>query len=81
MIAEGFYFINNNYLEFDSKKDAVPSILNLLMLNYNNFLDIEDDKKIKPLTVQKAKEVVTQEPYKNLLTENIRLLAVELLFL
>lgn len=74
-------FINKFYLEFDQKRDATPSILNLLQLNYDNYLDVNDDKKIYHLTIEKAKSVVNNEPYKSLMSENIKLLAVELIFI
>ena len=46
VIKDGFDFINKFYLEFESKKLATPSCLNLLRLNYNHFLDINEDAKI-----------------------------------
>jgi len=56
VIKDGFSFIGSFYLELDSKKESVPALLNLLMLNYDNYLDIDDNKKISPLTKQKTKE-------------------------
>lgn len=51
------------------------------MLNYDNLLDVNDDGKIEELTEAKAKGVVNRDMYKSLIPENIRLLAVELLFI
>lgn len=38
VIKDGMEFINQFYLEFESKKEAFGSILNLTRLNYDNFL-------------------------------------------
>lgn len=46
IIKGGFEFINNFYLEFHTKREAQPSVLNLMQLNYDNFLDVNDDAKI-----------------------------------
>lgn len=81
VIKEGFEFINNFYLELGSKKLSQPAVANLLMLNYDNLLDVNDDSKIEELTEAKAKGVVNRDMYKSLIPENIRLLAVELLFI
>lgn len=74
-------FINSFYLEFDSKRDAFPAILNMLQLNFDNFLDTNDDSKVSLLTKESAKQAVKQEPYSTILTENLKQLAVELLFI
>jgi hypothetical protein len=50
VIKDGLDFINKFYLEFESKRDATPACLNLLMLNYDHFLDINDDARIQVLT-------------------------------
>ena len=82
VVKQGFEFINNFYLEFNEKHEAQPAVLNLAMLNYDNFLDVNDDNKIREMTTEYAKEVVEgRECYKNMLPENIRMLAVELAFL
>ena len=81
IVHQGFEFINKFYLEFEAKRDAQHAILNLLQLNYNNFLDVNDDQKIQVLNKERAREVVNKEPYVSLMSENIRLLAVELLFI
>jgi hypothetical protein len=81
VIKDGLDFINKFYLEFESKRDATPACHNLLMLNYDNFLDINDDARIQQLTNQLAKSVANKEPYLSLLEENIRMLAVELSFI
>jgi hypothetical protein len=81
VIKDGFTFINNFYLEFESKRHATPSVLNLLRLNYDHFLDINDDSKIVPLTPALAKSVANSSQYQSILPENIRMLAVELAFI
>jgi hypothetical protein len=53
-------------------------VLNLLQLNYDNYIDTNDDSKIIVLTEQKVKEVVNRECYKSLLAENVRMTVVEL---
>jgi hypothetical protein len=81
VIKDGLDFINKFYLEFESKRDATPACLNLLMLNYDHFLDINEDARIQVITPQLAKSVANKEPYLSLLEENIRMLAVELSFI
>ena len=51
------------------------------MLNYDNYLDINDDSKIEELTEARAKAVINRDMFKSLMPENIRMLAVELLLL
>ena len=53
--------------------------MNLLRLNYDNFLDVNDDSKVQLLTNALAKEVVNGECYKSLMPENIRMTVVDLL--
>jgi hypothetical protein len=55
------------YLDFKSKKDAAPAFMNMLMLNYNNFLDVDDEKKIQPLTKEKANSITKSAPYSDLI--------------
>lgn len=78
VIKEGFEFINNFYLEFEEKVVAQPAVLNLLMLNYDNFLEANDETKIEKLTYQIVKNIINKDWFKNILPESIRLLAVEL---
>ena len=80
VVQEGLEFINNFYLEWDSKRVAQPSVLNLLMLNQDNFLDVNDDNRIQELTEAVAKEMVNREMFVSIVPENIRMLAVELTF-
>lgn len=80
-MKEGFEFINHFYLEFESKRDAKPACLNLLGLNFDNFLDVNEDSKVGPVTHQMAKGTVNREDYKALLSESVRMLAVELSFI
>mmetsp|Transcript_6656 Transcript_6656/g.11204 ORF Transcript_6656/g.11204 Transcript_6656/m.11204 type:complete len:314 (-) Transcript_6656:124-1065(-) len=40
LMKQCFIFINQNYLDLDSKRDARPALLNLLQLTYNNTLDL-----------------------------------------
>ena len=40
VMRDAFTFLHKNYLEFESKKDASPALLNLLQLTHNNLLDI-----------------------------------------
>ena len=81
VISDGMTFINHFYLEFNSKRDATPAVLNLMQLNYDNFLDVNDDAKLQVLTPSYAKQMVNKECYKEILPENIRMLAVELAFI
>jgi hypothetical protein len=81
VLKHGFTFIHSFYLEFNNKKDACPAILNMLMLNYNNYLDVDDDKKIQLLTKEKAKERVNTDAFTGVLDNDQKMLAVELLFI
>ncbi len=81
VVKDGFEFINQFYLEFESKRHATPACLNLLRLNYDNYLDVNDDSKIQVHTPQLAKSVINKEQYLSVLPENIRMLAVELSFI
>ena len=65
----------------DSKKEAVPALLNMLLLNYDNYLDIDDNKKISPLTKQRAREAVQSEVFKGIVSDDMKSTAVELIFL
>ena len=78
IIREGFRYINNFYLEFESKQSAKPAVLNLLMLNFNQYLDVNDEAKIFTITYEKAKAVVNSPNYVQLMEENVRILAVQL---
>jgi len=62
---ECFVFIHKFYLEFDSKQDARPALLNLLQLTSNNGLDLGvsisgDD--ITPLTNAFVRDKVCEMP-------------------
>ena len=81
LLKDGFEFINAFYLEFKSKRLAQPALLNMMMLNYDNFLDTNDDAKITLLTKDIAKEVVSRDCYKSIMSEMVQMLAVELIFI
>lgn len=81
LLKDGFDFINHFYLEFESKRDAKPACMNLLGLNFDNFMEVNEDSRVGPVTYQMAKAVVNREAYKSILPENIRMLAVELSFI
>ena len=60
----------------------MPAVLNLLGLNYNNFLDVNEGGNMQVLDKDLVKGIVNrEESYKKLLPENIRMLAVELTFI
>lgn len=80
VIAAGFEFINSFYLEFEYKKDAQPAVLNLLQINYDNYLSHTSEESVV-LTEQFVREVVNKDCYKSILPEGIRMLAVELAFI
>ena len=80
VLTEGMDFIRAFYLDFESKRDAFPAIINMFMLNYDNFLEVSDDK-IQLLTQDRAREVIYRDTFKNIISENLRSLAVELLFI
>lgn len=80
MLKEGMDFIRAFYLDFEYKRDAFPAVLNMFMLNYDNFLETNDDK-IQLLTQERAREVVSRDSFKSIISDNLRSLAVELLFI
>ena len=81
LIGDGMAFINKFYLEFPSKKDATPAVLNLIQSNFDGFLDVNDDAKLHNVTVASVKSIANRESYKAVLPENVRMLAVELSFI
>lgn len=74
-------FINKFYLDFASKKEATPVVLNLTQSNFNGWIDVNDDEKLHNVTPASVKSVVNRECYKEVLPENIRMLAAELAFI
>jgi hypothetical protein len=64
VIGDGMTFINQFYLEFPSKKDATPAVLNLTQNNFNGWLDVNDDEKLHNVTPALVKSVVNRECYK-----------------
>jgi hypothetical protein len=74
-------FINKFYLDFPSKKDATPAVLNLVQSNFDGWLDVNEDAKLYNVTIASVKSIVNRESYKEVLPENIRMLAVELSFI
>ena len=81
VIGNGMTFINQFYLEFSSKKDTTPAVLNLAQSNFDGWLDVNDDAKLHNVTVASVKQIVNKECYKAVLPENVRMLAVELAFI
>jgi hypothetical protein len=79
VLSEGVKFIYNWYLEFPSKKETTPAATNILMLNYDHYLDINDNAKLESLTPELAKTRVNLPCYSEI-PENLRLLLVDLLF-
>jgi hypothetical protein len=53
VMRDSFTFIHKFYLDFDSKRDAQPALLNLLQLTYNNGHELSvsaSAEEITPLT-------------------------------
>jgi hypothetical protein len=64
-MRDSFTFLHKFYLDFDSKKDAAPALLNLLQLTYNNLLDLSvsaQAEEITPLTPSYVRDVVCEAP-------------------
>jgi len=65
VMRDSFTFLHKFYLDFDSKKDAAPALLNLLQLTFNNLLDLGVSAaadEITPLTPQYIRETVCESP-------------------
>lgn len=77
IIQSGFEFINSFYLDLPSKAEAKPAVINLLELNYDNYL-AHSSEQSPVLTEELAKEAVEKPRYKAILSESISLLAKEL---
>ena len=56
VLQEGFTFINQFYLDFESKADGKEPLLNMLMLNMNNYIDVNDAKSLIPLTKDRVRD-------------------------
>lgn len=60
-----FAFLHKYYLDFDSKSDARPALLNLLQLTYNNRLELDVSapaSTLAPLTTAYVRETVCEAP-------------------
>jgi len=65
VMRASFTFIHKYYLDFDSKKDAAPALLNLLGLTYNNCLDLSVSTgagEITPLSSSYVRDTVCEVP-------------------
>jgi len=60
-----FTFIHKCYLDFESKKDGKPALLNLLQLTYNNTLELgvsTGADEVTPLTTVYIRDTVCEMP-------------------
>ena len=64
-MRDSFTFLQKFYLEFDSKRDARPALLNLLQLTYNNSFDLSvstERNEICQLTHTYIRDVICELP-------------------
>lgn len=88
-IKDGLTCIQKFYLNHKALyPETCAALKNLIMLNYDNYLDVveEDylagktDGKIKPFTKQILKDALTNQNFNNTMTENMKLYANDILF-
>mmetsp|Transcript_32159 Transcript_32159/g.31477 ORF Transcript_32159/g.31477 Transcript_32159/m.31477 type:complete len:103 (-) Transcript_32159:74-382(-) len=72
LLQSGFTFTHNFYLDYSNKNEMAPAVFNMLQLNYNNYLDVNDDKLIQLLTTQKAKEHIASEMFQGIISNDMR---------
>ena len=61
VMAQSFAFLHKFYLDFDSKRDARPALLNLLQLTHNGGLDLSvsaSSEELTPLTPLFIRETI-----------------------
>jgi len=66
-------------LQFESKRVAVDPVLNLIGLNYNNYLDVEESK-LRKLEPELVKAHLKSGPLQGSLSDDLSYIAVDLLF-
>jgi hypothetical protein len=81
VVKDGFAFIHKNYLEFDEKRDARQALLNLLMLNNDNYTDINDDSKIVIFTKEMVRTIAENAPYKEIIENDMKMVSSDIVML
>lgn len=84
VMHDSFTFIHKYYLDFDSKKDAAPALLNLLRLTYNNCLDLSVSTasgEITPLSNSYIRDTVCEEPaLQGVIPEDMKMVCNDIIF-
>lgn len=65
VMRDSFTFIHKFYLDFESKKDGKPALLNLLQLTYNNTLDLgvsAGADEVAPLSNAYVRDTICEMP-------------------
>lgn len=65
VMRDSFVFLHKFYLDFESKKDGRPALLNLLQLTYNHTLDLgvsAGADEVTPLSTGYVRDTVCELP-------------------
>jgi hypothetical protein len=84
VMRESFTFIHKFYLDFDSKKDAAPALLNLLQLTYNNTLDLSVSilpDEVTALSNSYVRDTVCELPQlQGIIPEDMKMVCNDIIF-
>lgn len=82
VMKHGFACLQTHYLEFSEEwnLETCAALLNLLMLNYDNFLTLAENKSVELLDKDVVKIALEQEHLKDVISEDMKLYAVDILF-
>jgi len=84
VMRDSFIFIQSFYLDFDSKKDGKPALLNLLQLTYNNTQDLSvstGTDEVMPLSNAYIRETVCELPQlQGVIPEDMKVVCNDIIF-
>jgi hypothetical protein len=79
-----FVFLHKFYLDFESKKDAKPALVNLLGLTFNGLLELgvsADSDKIVKLTSTYVRDVICEQPHLQLvIPQDMKMVCADIIF-
>ena len=83
-MRDSFTFLHKFYLDFDSKSDAKPALLNLMQLTFNNLLELSvsaSANEITSLTPQYARETVCETPsLAGIIPQDMKMVCSDIIF-
>jgi len=84
VMRASFTFIHKFYLEFESKKDGAPALLNLLGLTYNDRLDLSVSTgadQVTPLSTTYIRDSVCEVPaIQGVIPEDMKMVCNDIIF-